>query len=762
MNNHDLHIVKNELFDVDIIEDILRDNEKYNKYDLNRLKTYKKHRLGGNVVQVVYHYGKGCEELELGRLYVKNNIGLQSFPRDIRNPLLDRHYWDVDMANAHFSLMIKLGHEWNIKVDNIKYYCDNRNECLNKVSSNRKIAKTSYLKVAYGGNVKLHDENYNDDGIAPDGDLTILRLVENEVKSLMDMCYTKYEQYHKLVSKKENKKASLFALVLQTEERKCLLILDEFMKTQGRQADILIHDGLEIRKLENEKIFPEILLRGGEKAIFDSIGHSIKLVQKPIEHNYRKMNENQIIIDDVFAAKKFISLMGTHIVRDCDDVYYFNDIIGIWECGDTAFRVNVSKYKEHLVFYDKDSNKKINYGGFEKNVSAMRKWILPSLVDNGFISKNIDTSLGKLLFSNGIYDFETDKFTEGFNSNIIFFKRINREFPTHRNEELITFVNDTLFVKAFDNEDGKLAGEYLKKALCMAIYGDYTRKKFYISVGLSNSGKGVLVNAITQTFESFIEEYDANNLLYNPNCSTDEAKRLSWLKDLFGIRLAFSNEIRLTSGISSGIDGNLLKSISSGGDNLKVRGNYESQKSFVNRSTMFLLANDCPSILPIDSGVKSRCSFIKYQLRFVDDPKESDERQADPSIKQKFKNDDYKNALFNLLQDTYKLLTKKEKQLGGHIIEPSCVIQETNSWISDEKTIFLEKLNEVYEITNDINDFVESKRIIDYLINDCKMRISANKIGMILKKIIKLDKSDAVIKNKRCRLGIKERTIKII
>ena len=74
-----MKIVKVELYDIDLIDEILRDTNTFSKTDLNRLKTYKKHRLSGNQVQVVYHYGKGVEEYELGRLYTKDNIGLQAF-----------------------------------------------------------------------------------------------------------------------------------------------------------------------------------------------------------------------------------------------------------------------------------------------------------------------------------------------------------------------------------------------------------------------------------------------------------------------------------------------------------------------------------------------------------------------------------------------------------------------------------------------------------------------------------------------------------
>jgi len=650
-------------------------------------------------------------------------------------------------------LLQKFGNDWGICVDNIKYYCDHRNECLLDVSSDRKIAKTAFLKVAYGGNIKLHSEYCDENGIDPKGNTNMLKLIEIETKNLMEMCFVKYSKYHFLVKKKDNPKASLFALILQTEERKCILALDEYFKSVNRQVDILIHDGLEVRKLENEMNFPEILLRGGEQAILYTTNYKIKLVNKPFEHNFKFKQESNIIIDDIYAAKKFIELMNNNIIRDGDDVYYFNDTNGLWESNETAFRIAVNKHKDKLIFHDPETGKLINYGGIEKNVMSMKKWLVALLEDLNFITKNIDSSLGKLLFADGIYDFMTNTFIKGFNNDIIFIKRINRNFPEKKDEDLIKKVHDILFVDAFNDIEGFESGIYLKKSLCMALYGDYYRKKFLFSTGLSNCGKGLLVNAFRNAFDGYIDEFDANNLLYNQN-SQDESKKLAWVKDLIGVRIAFSNECRVIN--NKGIDGNLLKALSSGSDGMKIRSNYESQQNFINRSTMFELANDVPPITPMDSGVNERVRFIRYKLHFVQNPTNPDERLADPEIKIKFQTDEYKSALFFVMIDTYNNLQHNEKCLGGSIIEPKCVIQETNEWIKDENTLFLEKLNEKYEITNNPNDYVESKKIIDYLTNECDLHMSTVKLGMILTKLIKVEPRDKNIKNKKCRLGIKE------
>ena len=275
--NTDFHIVKTELFDPNRMEAILRDTSTFSARDLGNLGRYKKNRKTGNQVQVVYHFGKGMEKYQLGRLFAHNNESLQSFPFDIRNPLIEKYYWDVDMVNAHYTILSVLADNWGLKTDAIRQYIDNRDEELTRVSSNRKIAKTSFLKVAYGGTIKLEN-----DGIEPEGDLTLLRRIETEMKVIVDMCWIRYEQYQKLFKKKDNPKFSLFALILQTEERKCLLAIDDCFKDNGRQMDIYIHDGGEVRKLEGETEFPSELLRKAESIL----PYPLKLIVKPLTNSF--------------------------------------------------------------------------------------------------------------------------------------------------------------------------------------------------------------------------------------------------------------------------------------------------------------------------------------------------------------------------------------------------------------------------------------------------------------------------------------------
>ena len=102
----------------------------------------------------------------------------------------------------------------------------------------------------------------------------------------------------------------------------------------------------------------------------------------------------------------------------------------------------------------------------------------------------------------------------------------------------------------------------------MALFGDYFRRKFYLALGEASCGKGVTVGAMREAFCEYVAEFSANELLYNPRNGQDESRRLSWLKQFAGARIAFSNELRMDGRAA---DGNLIKAISSGGDAHQVR-----------------------------------------------------------------------------------------------------------------------------------------------------------------------------------------------
>ena len=227
----------------------------------------------------------------------------------------------------------------------------------------------------------------------------------------------------------------------------------------------------------------------------------------------------------------------------------------------------------------------------------------------------------------------------------------------------------------------------------------------------------------------------ANELIYNPGNSQDESRRLAWLKDLTGVRVAFSNEMRLDG---RGADGNLIKAISSGGDQHKVRGNYEDGRSIVNRATMFCLANDFVKVTPSPascSGLQERLRFIRYVLQFVEEPKTANERLKNPEIKHLVKTDAWKNALFHVIWRCWVAMDESEKKIDGDLKTPTAVKAETMDWVIDGDGSLLDVLSEMYEVTNVFADTALIKDVVGFLIGK-GLKYSPKKIGMEIRKII--------------------------
>jgi phage/plasmid-associated DNA primase len=421
--------------------------------------------------------------------------------------------------------------------------------------------------------------------------------------------------------------------------------------------------------------------------------------------------------------------MGKYIQREKDEIFFFNKQTGLWRSGDEAIKSAVLEHKEKLIwFYLNGLGKKcqINYSGSIKNVTAMIQFMKPYILDTNFITKNIDTSLGKLLFQNGIYDIATDTFTEGFDSNIVFLKRIKRDFSFERNEKLIAEVNKSLFEDPYNSESGL----FFKKTVLMAIFGDYRRKQFNTILGDSNSGKGVTTAACIGAFDEYVSTWDSSELLAKDKSGMDAARQNTWLLNIYGTRISISNEMKP----NSIIEVNVFKKATGGGDELVGRQSYGLEIKFRNTATLFLFANDFGSFSAKDeSGVAERAKFIRMENVFKTNPEPgTNQRLARPELKNLFEtNVEYQKAFFWVIMDTYKLLTAGEKKLGGKFIEPDCVKAEISEWINPAGDDVKAILEEQYEITKNENDCIQFNDIRKLFIK-AKSNMSDTKLGRIL------------------------------
>jgi hypothetical protein len=448
------------------------------------------------------------------------------------------------------------------------------------------------------------------------------------------------------------------------------------------------------------------------------------------------------VVDDLYACRQFVALMGDEIHKEDDDVYVYDPATGLWENKDEALLAAVHRHAAALRFTTNGEDGRrvtINYGGSTRNTKAMLYHLRAVLPDDTFISTHIETSLEHLLFTDGICHIPTKTFRTGFDKAMVFFARIRRPFCTVRNEELEARINQLLFIDPFSNAE---IGTFLKMRLARSIAGCYHDKRFLIGLGDSNSSKGTLTTALSKAFEQYVVEWNANNLKYNAHSGADEAKRLAWAIPLQHARLAINNEARMDK---TAIDGNLLKTLSSGGDVIKVRKNYQDEVPMIMRASFLFFGNDLPEITPNDSGVQGRVRVMRLSTKFVENPTKPDERKADATVKHKFMTTEWQDALLWVIFDAYGLPN----------IEPESVMEETTEWVPPETNRIRELLEETYIIdpANTADDnWTGAREIYDY-IKEKGLNYSDTKVGRELTKI-GLEKTVKKVSGKTIRVWI--------
>ena len=717
-----------------------------------------------------------------------------SMKSSIRNLLYGNLYADVDFVNCHPVITLRLFKYFNMPCDMTEEYVDNRELVLQDLIQraggeaylNRFEAKELPLRIFYGGKVetwcKDHGtliDNYEEyQELKKEVRSNIVSILNNRTLQFLGIIPHDILQWAegRRDSEKDtrDKYSKAWAYFCQEIERRCL---DVLVRTAVRDGFIIgskIYDGVHLTKHGRTpselKTEIETLISGWCVAIRNETGIIMGITVKDMEQDLSLLEigeeptpELHPVINDAYAADLFFKLLGNKVKKHCGTMYLFDETTGLWIQNDPKDKILFSaakRYQKELhiqeVLVDKDGKqvvRKHDYGGSASKTRSMLCYT-GGLVQETYFLHNLDSSKGKLLWADGIYDFATDTFTPGFDPDIIFINRINRSYPKERvSQDLIDYVRTLLFVKPFDTmkedrSNSVLVGKYLLESVARSIYGDYYCKKFNFCIGDANSGKGLLVDALKACFNTYVADYNGNNLLYNQQ-TCDEAKKNAWIADLLGKRIAFCNEVKFgtpcafSNGLPPRIDANLLKKLASGGDMIDVRKNYQDQTEMANRCLMFFMCNDIPDIYPQnDSGVAERVRCVSYYRQFKDKSEcvlkngVIDETSGislkDDSVKEKIKNSvEMQNALWFLIKDTVKSILQDDN--STRVEEPEAVRKLTKEYVTQGNVSFKECVRKFVRITNNKGDFMTSESIYRK-VND-EMTMSTTKFG---KEMIKL------------------------
>lgn len=310
-----------------------------------------------------------------------------------------------------------------------------------------------------------------------------------------------------------------------------------------------------------------------------------------------------------------------------------------------------------------------------------------------FSEKFIDTTKNKICFNNGVLNLETKEFKSWEQSEDVYTTIIiDYDFNPERNENAINEVLNKIFINIFGETDYKRALHFFTRAIC----GNIQDKSWGMFIGSRNCGKGVNECLFKNTFMDYIGSISSDLKLWG------------WIQDIESKRLCFIQESKLDDGDNSlKLDGVMIKKVSSGGDPIQNRKNFQDPINSYIQTTFMFNANDIPPFTKGSNDCMETCStfssakqfkskeFIEERIAYgACETEMSLYYERDDFIKDKCKSMEWKQALIHIILDN--LNPSAVKSVNKFKEEDDC-----NDIISVVLKAFKVSKNKDNKVTND-------------------------------------------------------------
>jgi hypothetical protein len=288
------------------------------------------------------------------------------------------------------------------------------------------------------------------------------------------------------------------------------------------------------------------------------------------------------------------------------------------------------------------------------------------------------TTKGRLCFLDGVLCVKSQRFykwTEGIPFEYYTVMQIQRNFYEYfknPNREIIEELKNKI-LKPLYNTSLIRACHMLSRAM----FRYFEDKNWCMYYGSRNCGKGVFDDLMKLSFEHYVSSFNLNNILVTKkgNIDLNESSRKSyWLLDLEFVRLTISQEtpkqeteeIDTNNNTNLILNGTMIKSICSGGDEQTARRNFDRFDAKFSIDAMLMIMGNFPiDVNPRDAfehciSFESTTQFKTQEQYDLEESKELGEEYmsayavADPDIKSKCLNEDWGNAMVYLLYESFK------------------------------------------------------------------------------------------------------------
>lgn len=235
-------------------------------------------------------------------------------------------------------------------------------------------------------------------------------------------------------------------------------------------------------------------------------------------------------------------------------------------------------------------------------------------------------------FQNGTLDLTDFTFREHRESDLSSMQANFNYDPTASSDVWLRFITD---ISAGDAKRMSL----LQEMAGYVLFNDCSLQKCFFLIGDGANGKSVLLDVLTSIFG------DDNVSNVEMSALTEDFQRIKFLDSLLNI----SSETKTNVKGAEAIFKQLVV-----GD--KVTGCYKGKDfvDFRSRAKMIFACNELINARDITYGFIRRICFIKFPVKFTDNPEHPNEKPIDKNITEKLLQ--HKSAIFNWILEGYKML----------------------------------------------------------------------------------------------------------
>tara|TARA_R110000868_G_scaffold29827_1_gene110712 strand:+ start:465 stop:3080 length:2616 start_codon:yes stop_codon:yes gene_type:complete len=503
-----------------------------------------------------------------------------------------------------------------------------------------------------------------------------------------------------------------------------------------------------------ELIVDRKLLKEQEKELKERIKKEEKRLLLAEREELLTDQTNLLAQTDLEACDIIFKQLKDRLVYARDVLYYKKEYYWIEKLENIKSALRYFIVNSGIQRLD-EYNKPAPYVQNKKSTDAVTSLLIDKIivekVNDEWVNDMYKSSLGKILFKNGYYDFHKGKFfyfkDKDYDHTIIFIKHIDYDFiipkTVDRGDNTFVFADYVADVKRrlFVDPFGKAMADYYILNLARGLAGD-AMKRILFGIGDADTGKSTITTAMDKSIGSYFGTFNGNNLAIKKFANNDEAQAQRWLMLLVGCRIIASNEIAP----DAIINGEMLKKMVSGGrDKVVARGHGGNETEFNISFLPIVYANDLDKIQPFDDAIRTRVRSIPYEKVYKDVPSNEFELQKDKGLDAEILTFEFRHAFLTLLMDAYKTFMADGKDLEDSIKDQQ---EEAMNETFNAEEDFIKQFKTEFEITNLCNDFTTNVVIEDWLKRKLK-GVSISKLSRDLKKFSVLNKFQEVKKDKK-------------